>query len=110
MLLKLSVHMRSRIRASDFDNSRLSYFVGVDATQTNATMFLSGDRNLTNGLPVTRGLLSLTTNRPAGWTGKMHANAGNIGFADFSVMQLTTSGLRSALERTGLTTNRLAMP
>ncbi len=95
---------------SDLNNSKVSYFVGVDATQTNYTMFVSGDRNVTNGTLATGGLLTLTTNRPAGWTGKMHVNCGNILLGDFSVAQLTTPGLRSALAATGLATNRLAMP
>jgi prepilin-type processing-associated H-X9-DG protein len=94
----------------DFDNSNISYFLGVDATRTNTTMFLSGDRNLENGLPVKRGLLTLTTNVPVSWTRKMHDKSGNVSFPDGSVQPLSTPALRSALAATGVATNRLAMP
>lgn len=35
---------------------------------------------------------------------------GNIGFADGSVQQLSSSGLRDAFQQTGLATNRQAIP
>jgi prepilin-type processing-associated H-X9-DG protein len=91
-------------------NSNLSYFVGVDATKSNLTMFLAGDRNITNGTPIKNGLLELTTNRLAGWTAEMHVNQGNVCLADGSVQAFNTPGLRDALQNTGVTTNRLAMP
>jgi hypothetical protein len=95
---------------SDLNNSRISYFVGMDATQTNTAMFLSGDRNITNGCAITRGLLELTTNRPTGWTSELHFKSGNVGLADASVQQVTTLGLRSLLEAAGSATNRIALP
>jgi hypothetical protein len=95
---------------SELNNSRISYFVGVDATQTNAMMLLSGDRNITNGTAITRGLLELTTNRPAGWTSELHAKSGNVGLADASVQQVTTHGLQTLLEEAGAATNRIALP
>lgn len=95
---------------SDLNNSRISYFVGVDATLTNAAMFLSGDRNITNGSAITRGLLELTTNRLAGWTSELHSKSGNVGLADGSVQQVTINGLRSLMWEAGAATNRLAMP
>jgi prepilin-type N-terminal cleavage/methylation domain-containing protein len=95
---------------SDINDTRISYFLGVDATQTNVNMFLAGDRNITNGLPTVHRILTLTTNRPAGWTEKIHVNSGNIVLSDFSGQQLNTPGLRTSLEATGVPTNRLAMP
>jgi competence protein ComGC len=95
---------------SDFNNARITYFVGVDATQSNAMMLLSGDRNITNGTAITRGLLELTTNRPAGWTSELHAKSGNVGLADASVQQVTTHGLQTLLEEAGAATNRIALP
>ena len=47
-------------------NINLSYFVSVDAGEEHPQMVLAGDRNLTNGSPPVKGLLTLTTNRPAG--------------------------------------------
>jgi len=95
---------------SDLDNSKISYFVGVDAVQTSPQMFLAGDRNITNGIATRRGFLELTTNQMAGWTHELHKGQGNVGLADGSVQQFSTSRLRQAIEATGVATNRLAMP
>lgn len=103
----------NRFTATNFDflrNSNLSFFFGVDATETHPQMILSGDRNLTNGLPVKNGLLELTTNRPAGWTREIHNKIGNIALADGSVQQMTISNLQVAVANTGFVTNRLQMP
>jgi prepilin-type processing-associated H-X9-DG protein len=91
-------------------NTSLNYFVGVDAEDREPQRFLTGDRNLTNGTAITRGMLTLTTNRLSGWTAEMHGHQGNVGLADGSVQGFSTASLRIALESTGLETNRLAMP
>ena len=91
-------------------NSNLSYFVGVDASKTNPQLILTGDRNITNGMPVKNGLFALTTNNPAGWTHDLHNNCGNIAVADGHVEQANTSALQSVIADTGLATNRLLMP
>jgi hypothetical protein len=92
------------------DDNNLSYFVGVDAVQTNATMLLAGDRNLTNRIKQARGLVEFPTNRPAGWTREMHDQSGNVCLIDGSAQQTTTSRLRRLLVETGVAINRLAMP
>ena len=96
--------------SAGLDNTKISYFVGVDATPTNVEMFLAGDRNITNGLRKKYGILELTTNQPAGWTHELHDRHGNVGMADGSVQHFTTSRLRAAIKETGVATNRLAMP
>ncbi|HLP77983.1 MAG TPA: type II secretion system protein [Candidatus Paceibacterota bacterium] len=99
--------------ASDFhrlSRTNISYFVGVDATETNASMLLFGDRNITNSTRLHGGLLELTDSKPSGWTGEIHQNAGNIALSDGSVQQLSTAGLREAVRSTGVVTNRLAVP
>jgi type II secretory pathway pseudopilin PulG len=105
---------RNRFCATNFEsfnNSNISYFVGVDANETNAQMILSGDRNITNGTPLNNGLLNLTTNRPAGWTAEMHKNIGNIGLADGSVQWATANAnLQALIQNSGVATNRLQMP
>ena len=104
---------RHRFLATNFfylNNSNISFFVGVDANETRPTMILSGDHNITNGTPRRNGLLSLTTNTPAGWTEKMHNKVGNILLNDGSVQHVGISGLRSIVENTGVPTNRLQMP
>jgi hypothetical protein len=88
-------------------NSNLSYFLGLDAADTNPQMFLMGDRNLTNGpLPSNR-ILLLNTNLPIGWTGEMHRFQGNIGLADGSVQQFSNGRLSEAA---GSSPQRLAFP
>ncbi len=96
---------------AELRDQNLSYFVGVDASETNANHLLAGDYNLRkNGVAVRPGLLSLTANDEAGWTERVHKNCGNVGFADGSAQQLTSNLLHKALEKTGLATNRLAIP
>lgn len=96
--------------SSKLKNFQVSYFVGLDADEKLPARFLSGDRNLTNGTRLRQGVLELTTNQPAGWTGEIHKDHGNIGFADGSVQQLNNARLQKAVQDTGLATNRLAMP
>jgi prepilin-type N-terminal cleavage/methylation domain-containing protein/prepilin-type processing-associated H-X9-DG protein len=95
---------------SSFNNSNISYFVGLDASDTKPQMFLVGDRNITNGLAPQRSVLQLPPDRPAGWTDTMHKRQGNVGLADGSVQSLSTAVLREALKNTGDTTNRIALP
>ena len=92
------------------NNLNLSYFVGVDAAETNDAMFLSGDRNITNGVGIKGGLRELSTNQPVGWARPVHRYGGNVGLSDGSVQPVTDQGLRDLLKRTGVSTTRLAMP
>jgi prepilin-type processing-associated H-X9-DG protein len=104
---------QGRLLATNFvnmNNSNISFFVGVDANETAPAMILSGDHNITNGLPIKNGLLELTTNQPSGWTTEMHNKVGNIALADGSVEQVTIATLRAAVANTGAPTNRLQMP
>ena len=103
----------SRQQASAFallNNQNLSYFVGLDATESKPQMLLAGDRNITNGLAPLHTILKLPPNQPAGWTDAIHFKVGNIGFADGSVQQLTTTGLQSQLKHTDDSANRIALP
>jgi type II secretory pathway pseudopilin PulG len=92
------------------NNSNLSFFVGIDATETNPAAMLSGDRNITNGTPTKDGLLELTAAKPAAWTSTIHKNVGNIGLADGSIQQVSIAGLQTTVANTGFATNRLQMP
>jgi prepilin-type N-terminal cleavage/methylation domain-containing protein len=95
----------------DLNNSNLSFFVGTDAkNDTNPQLILFGDHNLTNGTPVKNGILEASTNHVTGWTAEMHKNCGNVALADGSVQQVSSFGVNSAVENTGLETNRLQMP
>jgi prepilin-type N-terminal cleavage/methylation domain-containing protein/prepilin-type processing-associated H-X9-DG protein len=96
---------------TDFNNSKISYFVGLDADQTRPQMILSGDDNFAiSGVPVQTGLLEFTTNTPITWTTARHRSAGNIGLADGSVQQVPNTGLQKLIQQTGVATNRLAIP
>jgi prepilin-type processing-associated H-X9-DG protein len=97
--------------ATDFDNSKISYFVGVDATDTLPQMLLSGDDNFAiGGTLIKSGILELSTNAPITWTADRHENRGNIGLADGSVSQMDDKQLVQRLIKTGIATNRLAIP
>jgi prepilin-type processing-associated H-X9-DG protein len=106
----------TRVAAKDFglgfSITNLSYFLSLDAEETYPGMFLSGDRNLTNGLPIQNGILVLPPNRPVGFTHELHNGQGNIALADGSVQGWTSSRLSDGLVGSpamGMT-NRLAMP
>lgn len=91
-------------------NSNLSYFVGLDADESDPQLILSGDRNITNGTPLKNGVLELTTNHPAAWTSEMHNKVGNIVLADGSVQQLRILEATSTSTNGAAFTNRLLMP
>jgi len=93
------------------NNQSLSYFVGLDADETQPQMFLTGDSNLEiSGRRVRSGLVTLRTNRPVSWSAARHQHQGNIGLSDGSVQGFSTARLREALTKTGDLTNRIVMP
>src|SRR5450759_5176243 len=97
-------------RFVNLQNENISYFVGLDANDTQPQMFLSGDRNIDNGTPPIHTVLELRSEIPAHWTETIHNNQGNVGLSDGSVQQLTSARLQQALQNTGDSTNRIALP
>jgi prepilin-type processing-associated H-X9-DG protein len=93
-----------------FSNSNISYFIGLDGNEETPQMFLAGDRNLTNGLPVNNGVLLLPTNRPVWWDLRLHQGVGNVLLCDGSVQQVSSSRLHTLLCATGTNANRIMMP
>ena len=92
-------------------HANLSYFVCSNATnQASPYKWLSGDRNVTNGSPLIRGVLHVPTNSPASWTKKIHNQQGNLTFADGSVQQMTSQKLRDSLRSQTDSPLRLAIP
>jgi prepilin-type processing-associated H-X9-DG protein len=92
-------------------DTQISYFVGVDATNDSVSAWLSGDRNLTtNGSPITRGLVAITTNTVVGWQPNMHNKSGNVLLADGSVQQPSSLRLPALFAETLSATNRFAVP
>jgi len=97
----------------------VSYFVGVDANDTNPQMFLAGDHNMGAGAnppnsPFQPGTtanqmyaVALGTNFPSGninlvgWLDNMHSKQGNVGLADGSVQQFSRSRLQEGLRNSG---------
>lgn len=96
-----------------------SYFVGVDAVDTNPSMFLTGDHNLGSdgNLVPQRGFVTapsiyapsfavslgtnFTLNAGVGWLDTIHSRQGNVGLADGSVQQFSRSSLQQALQNSG---------
>lgn len=119
-------------------NSRLSYFLGLDADETNPQMLLTGDHNMgpgtannnavapqttaiwgngANGFVATSATANGTSTNlnlvTAAWADNGHQKQGNLGLADGSVQQVTTAKLREALSNTGDSStpqNRLVFP
>lgn len=106
---------RKSVLATDFgkafNNSNVSYFVGLNADEDHPQMMLSGDDNFAiGGVSIKSGLLEFSTNAPISWTAVRHKYAGNIGLVDGSVVSTSSSFLRQVLVQTGVATNRLAIP
>jgi prepilin-type N-terminal cleavage/methylation domain-containing protein/prepilin-type processing-associated H-X9-DG protein len=96
--------------STGFNNGNISYFVSLDANETNPQMILSGDDNLTvNGVGVRSGILNLTTNFPVGWTKERHGGGGNILLSDGSAQEVTTNGLMFAISNAAAP-SRLVIP
>lgn len=88
-------------------NKAVSFFVGMDADETRPQTLLSGDRNVTNDLPLRNNIekseiIKLGTNhttvKGAGWTKDIHQNQGDVALGDGSVQQLTTARLKDQLK------------
>ena len=102
-----------RTKALDFaalSNSNVSYFVGLDADESQPQTILSGDRNVTGGTLVSGFMRVFTAQSAAGWSTNIHVNAGNVGMGDGSVQQLTSPGLSRLVQAQTLPTTRLAIP
>ncbi len=94
-----------------FSDTNISYFIGVDADQTNAFLFLTGDDSLlTSGKRFKPGLAAISTNTVLSWSKARHENQGNIAMADGSVQILSDSRLMQAFVATGQATNRFLFP
>ncbi|HYV28933.1 MAG TPA: hypothetical protein VFA77_15465, partial [Candidatus Eisenbacteria bacterium] len=92
-------------------NRAVSYFIGLEAAETNPQSILSGDRYVRSSRPVANGFLVLTTNDVIRWTKNYHTNHGNLGLGDGSVTgQVDSTNLQQALRDSGVPTNRLALP
>jgi prepilin-type processing-associated H-X9-DG protein len=110
-----SIYLKKSV--SEFTDTNISYFVGVDAILNNPKSILAGDRHLQiDGLSTKPGLLDLTAKSPVSWSEELHYSkstttaGGNILFTDGHVEFLKSKALNSAFQSQDLTTNRLAVP
>jgi len=96
-----------------------SYFVGVDAVDTNPQMFRTGDHNMGSDgqiVPTTPFVTlpqkyspdfkvsvgtNFVLNQGTAWLDTMHSKQGNVGLADGSVQQFSRSRLQEALRNSG---------
>jgi type II secretory pathway pseudopilin PulG len=96
---------------SDDLKNKISYFIGLDAVQTNNNSILSGDDNFSlAGVPVKSGGFYFASNAPVAWTKTRHQFSGNLALGDGSVLSLNNSGLTNQIHQTGLATNRIFIP
>ena len=95
---------------TSLQSKNLSYFLGLEASETNSSAILSGDRNMTNAAGPQNGIFQGSTNDPVGWTASTHVGNGNILLSDCSVQQTSSQRLRNTIEYTGFQTNRFLMP
>src|SRR6266850_663652 len=70
-----------------FDNTHLSYFLGVNAEMGAVNSILAGDRNITNDAAGQSTILQVGTNRLLRWTQELHRFRGNLLLADGRVEQ-----------------------
>jgi prepilin-type N-terminal cleavage/methylation domain-containing protein/prepilin-type processing-associated H-X9-DG protein len=115
----------SSFRNAKNQNNATSYFYGTEAREDDPNLFVTGDRNLTVGgtsdtdMGATGGTLIKTTVTtintgilsnpntlnandfkaiPVRWSTGLHDKAGNVGFSDGHVEQLTSGKLREAMQ------------
>lgn len=93
----------ARLPAASFrtlTSRNVSYFVNMDANESNPQDIMSGDDNLAiRGVRVKSGLLVVSNNVPFAWawTAERHRFSGNLMMADGSVQSATKSGLNNYL-------------
>jgi prepilin-type processing-associated H-X9-DG protein len=91
--------------------NKISYFIGLDGTDTSIYSLVSGDDNFSlAGVPVKSGGFYFVSNAPVAWTKVRHQFSGNLALADGSVQSMNNSGLTNQIHQTGLATNRLFIP
>ena len=109
------------------NRSNVSYFIGIDADETQPQMLLTGDHAMgpgpstANNNPATSGWIGILapnnaqgtgTNGTAAWMdNSQHGKQGNVGLSDGSVQGWSISKLREGLKNTGdANNNRLLFP
>lgn len=79
-----------------FNNSHLSFFVGVDAKMRYPNSLLAGDRNISQDSVIRSNVLQTNYATTVGWTTNIHHGKGNVLFAGGHVLLLDTPQLQKA--------------
>ena len=97
--------------SAGFSAQNISYFIGLDADETNPQTLLSGDDNFEiSSAPVQSGLLEFSLNSPITWSATRHKLNGNLLLSDGSVQQTSQNGLREIVASSHSATNRILIP
>lgn len=112
----------------------ISYFLNLDASEMYPQMLLAGDDNLVlgdpksgqrrpmdsmgiagnAGLPLKPGVWNIPSNMPLTWAPGRHGDVANVSFADGSVSEVSSHGLKEAIQNgvkgTQSSKNRWAVP
>ena len=96
-------------------NQYLSYFLGLNARESDSSSILGGDRNLaTNGSALPSSRLLITTESEPRFTPEIHQGKGNLLFGDGHVERISDGNLtpfsRTALQHARLSTNLWILP
>lgn len=90
-------------------NTNVSYFFGLDSNLKLPVSILAGDRNITSN---SRVILQTSQSVPPTWIKSvgLHGDKGHLLFGDGHVEEVDSAGLSNAIQRTGIATNRFAVP
>lgn len=91
-------------------DSNISYFIGLDAKETEPQSILAGDRNVSTNNRMMSGLVELTRTSTVRWTGDIHKHAGNIALGDGSVLQMSNAMLQHQVREHPTDPFRLLIP
>ena len=83
--------------AADFAalrNKDISYFIGLDADETQPQTILAGDRNITGGVMLSNGVMLVSSSSNLVVGTDMHHGALNIALGDGSSQQINTAALQ----------------
>jgi len=94
---------------TNFQNSNLSYFVGLEADESKPQSILTGDRNIFGGVIDSNGIVNFGSNSLPRWGTDIHKGAGNIGLGDGSAQQVNPQTMRKQIEAALLATNVAAL-
>jgi len=105
---------KRRVMATNFAglaNSNTSYFVTMDAAESDIFMLVLGDDHVAvDAVPVNPGILTLWTNSPVAWTAERHKQKGNVELMDGSARSYSDTQLAALVRAAMVPTNRLVFP